>query len=126
MTALPGSGGALGRQLFLHVLLALPLLRSARPAPDLAELLSACYFSYALRLDLPESNHHTIRAADFQRRAWAFYSDEPASAPLEEAYWVLALPTEFQETIAKECPALVSMSYLLVAETKLYLDPPNA
>jgi len=112
-----------------------PLLRSlaithfcdsVRLAPDSAEIKNACYFAYTLRLDLPGSNHHVIRGADFQRRALDFYSGLPVAAPLEEAYWVLALPESFQDTVAEECPALVALSYYLVAETKMYVDPSHA
>mmetsp|Transcript_25926 Transcript_25926/g.83619 ORF Transcript_25926/g.83619 Transcript_25926/m.83619 type:complete len:463 (+) Transcript_25926:110-1498(+) len=105
--------------------LSLPL-SSARQAPDAAEVVSACFFAYTLKLDLPGSNHHTIRASDFQRKAWDFYLGEPVAAPLEEAYWILALPTEFQEDVSKECAAMVILAYFLVAETKLYLEPAQA
>eukprot|EP00929_Paragymnodinium_shiwhaense_P047847 TRINITY_DN24271_c0_g1_i2.p1 TRINITY_DN24271_c0_g1~~TRINITY_DN24271_c0_g1_i2.p1 ORF type:complete len:475 (+),score=58.01 TRINITY_DN24271_c0_g1_i2:74-1498(+) len=97
-----------------------------RLAPDSAEIKAACYFAYALRLDLPGSNHHTIRGADFQRKVWAFYSGLSSPAPLEEAFWILMLPEHFQETIAQECPAMLVLSYFLVAETKLYLEPSTA
>lgn len=97
-----------------------------RPAPDGAEIRAACYFAYGLRLDLRDSSQHTLRGADFQRKVADFYAGLPAAAPLEEAYWVLSLPEHFQETITKECPALVILSYVLVAETKLYLEPESA
>eukprot|EP00928_Gymnodinium_smaydae_P055098 TRINITY_DN38713_c0_g1_i1.p1 TRINITY_DN38713_c0_g1~~TRINITY_DN38713_c0_g1_i1.p1 ORF type:complete len:475 (+),score=86.01 TRINITY_DN38713_c0_g1_i1:102-1526(+) len=97
-----------------------------RPAPDKAEIVAACFFAYALKLDMPGSNHHTIRGADFQRRAWDFYAGLPAPAPLEEAMWMLMLPESFQEVVAKECPAMLILAYMLVAETKLYIDPGTA
>ncbi|CAE8653684.1 unnamed protein product, partial [Polarella glacialis] len=84
---------------------------------------SACYFAYTLKLDMPGSNHHTIRASDFQRKAADFYAGRGVPAPLEEAYWILSLPERFQDDIMKECPAMVVLSYFLVAETKLYVDP---
>eukprot|EP00931_Biecheleriopsis_adriatica_P087502 TRINITY_DN61965_c0_g1_i1.p1 TRINITY_DN61965_c0_g1~~TRINITY_DN61965_c0_g1_i1.p1 ORF type:complete len:479 (+),score=94.10 TRINITY_DN61965_c0_g1_i1:23-1438(+) len=96
---------------------------SKRQAPDAAEVAAACYFAYGLKLDMPGSNHHIIRASDFQRKLESFDSNLGSPAPLLEAYWILALPAHFQEAVLKECPAMVALSYLLVAESKLYVDP---
>ncbi|CAK8999795.1 unnamed protein product [Durusdinium trenchii] len=97
--------------------------RSVRQAPDGAEVVSACFFAYVLKLDMPGSNHHTIRASDFQRKAAGFYEDSGLPPPLLEAYWILALPEHFQEAVLKECPAMVVLAYLLGAESKLYTEP---
>lgn len=99
---------------------------SARQAPDGAEVVSACFFAYVLKLDMPGSNHHTIRASDFQRKAAGFYADAGSPPPLLEAYWILALPEHFQEAVLKECPAMVVLAYFVGAESKLYTEPPMA
>lgn len=99
---------------------------ASRIAPDGAEVISACFFAYTLKLELPGTSHHGIRAADFQRKAWDFYSGLPVGPPINEAYWILALPSDFQEDIVKECPPLLALSYLIVAETKIFLEPAEA
>lgn len=102
---------------------------AVRLAPDAAEVTAACYFAYGLQLNLTGSDQpveHVIRASDFQRKAFDFYNGLPTAAPLNEAFWVLSLPEDFQQTVARECPALVVLSYLLVAETKLFLEPASA
>mgnify|MGYP002803403423 CR=1 FL=1 len=98
----------------------------ARQAPNGAEVVSACFFAYVLKLDMPGSNHHTIRASDFQRKVAGFYADSGSAPPLLEAYWILALPEHFQEAVLKECPAMVVLAYLVGAESKLFTEPPVA
>eukprot|EP00927_Polykrikos_kofoidii_P057238 TRINITY_DN51355_c0_g1_i1.p1 TRINITY_DN51355_c0_g1~~TRINITY_DN51355_c0_g1_i1.p1 ORF type:complete len:486 (+),score=50.91 TRINITY_DN51355_c0_g1_i1:205-1458(+) len=72
------------------------------------------------------SNHHIIRGADFQKKAWDFYGGVAAPAPLEESFWILSLPENMQSVIAKECPAMLTLAYLVVAEVKLHLDTETA
>lgn len=98
-------------------------LHAERQAPHGAEVISACFFAYALKLDMPGSSHHTIRASDFQQKVVSFYGGGTSPAPLLEAYWLLALPTHFQEAVLKECPPMVVLSYFLAAETKFYTEP---
>ncbi|CAE7914989.1 unnamed protein product [Symbiodinium sp. KB8] len=83
-------------------------LHAERQAPHGAEVISACFFAYALKLDMPGSSHHTIRASDFQQKVVSFYGGGTSPAPLLEAYWLLALPTHFQEAVLKECPPMVA------------------
>ena len=46
--------------------------------------------------------------------------------PLEEASWILDRPQAFQDRMLRDCPGLLLLSYVLIAEAKLYIHPEEA
>ncbi|KAF4741184.1 hypothetical protein FOZ62_027814, partial [Perkinsus olseni] len=41
--------------------------------------------------------------------------------PLEEVYYITGLPDQFQQDLLTECPAMLILAYMVVAEIKLRL-----
>mmetsp|Transcript_101279 Transcript_101279/g.325505 ORF Transcript_101279/g.325505 Transcript_101279/m.325505 type:complete len:406 (-) Transcript_101279:38-1255(-) len=65
-----------------------------------------------------------LMGSDFQRRVVRHYAlDE--RPPLEEAMWLITAPENFQVRTLKECSAMQLVAYILIAESKLYLQGPR-
>jgi len=62
---------------------------------------------------------HSVSAAHFQLKIRRYYYDG-ARPPLREAFFIVTLPVPYQRGLLLECPGLVVMSHLLVAEVRLY------
>jgi hypothetical protein len=109
--------------------------------PEKNELANSCFFTYTLNFHLCDAEHAArgecntdfgLKAADYQRKLINYYwageipqrhanSTVQAPPPLEEAYWIVGLPDNFQDRMLKECPGLLLHSYILVAESKLFV-----
>ncbi|KAF4662126.1 hypothetical protein FOZ61_002689 [Perkinsus olseni] len=90
------------------------------------ELANSCYFTYTLAFHWCDPSRegcdqgHRIRAADFQLKAERFYAGL-GPPPLEEVYYITGLPDQFQEDLLTECPAMLILAYMVVAEIRLRL-----
>ncbi|KAF4658378.1 hypothetical protein FOL47_008001 [Perkinsus chesapeaki] len=91
-----------------------------------SEVANSCFFTYTLKFHWCDPsregcNHgHRILAADFQHKTERFYGGL-GPPPLEEVYYITALPDHLQESLLEECPAMLILSYMIVAEVKLRL-----
>ena len=102
-----------------------------RASQDVNELANSCFFTYRLTFKLcPEQSDKAlcnkqfgVNGADFQHRMWNYYSGEGPPL-LEESSWMMNMfPTDAdKDETLKECPAIIILSYLTIAESQLFLQ----
>jgi len=108
--------------------------------PKKNELANSCYFTYKMGFILCDSGtfeerqqqmekgachrDYFLAGADFQRSVDRMYFAN-GPPPLEEVYWLLSVPGNFQQRTYEECPAVMVLGYLLCAETLMSLFGPD-
>lgn len=101
----------------------------AVPQEDRREAERGCHWTARLSVELCVSGRcepAEILAFDFQRRAWAFYENGTAAAPLEEAIWVTAMPSEELISAFDLCPGLIVTALLMAAEAEFPVQAAKA
>ena len=102
--------------------------------PEKNELANSCFFTYRLAFkmcpeqppDAPCNKLFGLNGADFQKRAWEYYTGQGPPL-LEEAAWMMTMNSgdKEREEILRECPAILILSYLTIAEAQAFLVAPN-
>lgn len=67
---------------------------------------------------------HSVSAAHFQLRINRYYA-KGTRPPVREAFFIATLPIVYQRELLLECPGLVVLAHLLLAEVRLYTHPPG-
>ena len=97
------------------------------------ELGNSCYFTYRMNFIICDQGldpqtakeeiakgrchqDYRVMGSDFQSISNGYYNQERLP-PLEEAFWLLGLPEHFQSQTMTECPAIMVISYLMIAES---------
>eukprot|EP00397_Hematodinium_sp_SG-2012_P044404 GEMP01049590.1.p1 GENE.GEMP01049590.1~~GEMP01049590.1.p1 ORF type:complete len:411 (+),score=88.06 GEMP01049590.1:216-1448(+) len=110
--------------------------------PKENELANSCYFTYRMAFILCDPQQTTeeasaqmkrgechkdyfLTASHFQHHVNMMYS-AGHPPPLEEIYWILSLPQDFQQGTWKECPGIMIVAYLAAAEAGVTLFGPQA
>lgn len=109
--------------------------------PTENELANTCYFTYRMNFIICDQtlsqeeaaeaikrgechSDYKIMGANFQMESDKYVLGE-APPPLEAAFWLIGMPENFQSRTMEECPGVMILSYVVIAEAALFLHGPK-
>ncbi|CAD7965344.1 unnamed protein product [Amoebophrya sp. A25] len=109
--------------------------------PTENELANTCYFTYRMNFIICDQtlsqeeaaqaikrgechSDYKIMGANFQIESDKYVLGE-APPPIEAAFWLIGMPENFQTRTMEECPAIMILSYVVIAEAALFLHGPK-
>eukprot|EP00392_Amoebophrya_sp_AT5.2_P014615 g14776.t1 len=109
--------------------------------PQENELANTCYFTYRMNFIICDQSlsqeeaaeaikkgechsDYKIMGADFQMSSDKYVLSDGVP-PIEAAFWLIGMPENFQSRTMEECPAIMILSYVVIAEAALFLHGPK-